>query len=89
MTGLSRAQRARLIGQYAETGHIAARRGACHTFPSRYTAADVALPARVDQAHERLSGPATHEVTQWEVVAATPFISERYLLPALEAMRNA
>jgi transposase InsO family protein len=176
MTGLSRAQCARLIARYQKSGRIAVRRGKRHTFARRYTAADVAALARVDEAHERLSGPATRailkrefevygkaefarlaaisnghlynlrsrpeyrkqvlhyektrpakvsigerrkpapngvpgylrldtvhqgdspegkglyhinavdEVTQWEVVAATPSISERYLLPVLEAM---
>jgi transposase InsO family protein len=174
MTGLSRAQCARLIARYQKSGRIAVQRGKCHTFARRYTAADVAALARVDQAHERLSGPATRailkrefevygnaefarlaaisnghlynlrsspeyrkkvvhyektrptkvsigerrkpapngvpgylrldtvhqgdspegkglyhinavdEVTQWEIVAATPSISERYLLPVLE-----
>jgi transposase InsO family protein len=176
MTGLSRAQCTRLIGQYRTTGRIAVGRSRRRTFPRRYTVEDVALLARVDQAHERLSGPATRhilkrefevygkveferlaaisnghlynlrhspgyrqrvlhyektrpakvsigerrkpapngvpgylridtvhqgdgpdgkglyhlnavdEVTQWEIVAATPFISESCLLPVLEAM---
>lgn len=174
MTGLSRAQCTRLIGQYRKSGRVAVGRSGRRKFPSRYTLEDVALLARVDQAHERLSGPATRhilkrefavyhrpeyarlaaisnghlynlrrspeyrgkavlyektrpakvsigerrkpapngvpgylrldtvhqgdgpegkglyhinavdEVTQWEIVAATPFISERYLLPVLE-----
>jgi transposase InsO family protein len=176
MTGLSRAQCTRLIARYRKSGRIAVNRSRQHTFARRYTAADVATLARVDQAHERLSGPATRhilkrefevygkaeferlatisnghlynlrhspgyrqkalhyektrparvsigerrkpapngvpgylridtvhqgdspegkglyhinavdEVTQWEIVAATPFISESYLLPVLEAM---
>ena len=174
MTGLSRAQVTRLIAQYGKTGRIAVDHGQRRRFPRRYTAADTALLARVDQAHEWLSGPATRhilkrefavygrreferlaaisnghlynlrnspgyrqrvlhyektrpakvsigerrkpapngvpgylrldtvhqgdgpngkglyhinavdEVTQWEIVAATPFISESYLLPVLE-----
>jgi transposase InsO family protein len=176
MTGLSRAQCARLIGQYCKTGRIAAGRSQRRKFPRRYTVEDVAALARVDQAHERMSGPATRhilkrefevygkveferlakisnghlynlrkspgyrqrvlhyektrpakvsigerrkpapngvpgylridtvhqgdspdgkglyhinavdEVTQWEIVVATPYISESYLLPVLEAM---
>lgn len=35
-------------------------------FPVRYTEADVALPAEVDRAHERLSGPATRHILQRE-----------------------
>jgi len=176
MTGLSRAQCTRLIAQYTKAGRIRVNRSQCHRFARRYTAADVAALARVDEAHDWLSGPATRailrrehevygksefarlaaisnghlynlrsspeyrkkvvhyektrptkvsigerrkpapngvpgylridtvhqgdgpegkglyhinavdEVTQWQVVAATPFISERYLLPVLEAM---
>jgi transposase InsO family protein len=176
MTGLSRVQCARLIGQYRKSGRVTVGRNRRHTFPRRYTGEDVAALARVDQAHERLSGPATRhilkrefevygkaeferlatisnghlynlrhsaayrqkvfhyektrpvrvligerrkpapngvpgylridtvhqgdgpqgkglyhinavdEVTQWEIVAATPFISEGYLLPVLEAL---
>src|SRR5580700_6047240 len=59
MTGLSRAQCARLIGQYRKTGRIAVDRSRRRKFPSRYTVADVALLARVDQAHER-PGHAAH-----------------------------
>jgi hypothetical protein len=66
MTGLSRAQCTRLIAQYAQTGRLAARRSACHTFPRRYTVEDVALLARVDQAHERLSGSATRAILRRE-----------------------
>jgi transposase InsO family protein len=66
MTGLSRAQCARLIGQYRKTGRIAVDRSRRRKFPSRYTVADVALLARVDQAHERLSGPATRHILKRE-----------------------
>jgi transposase InsO family protein len=176
MTGLSRAQCTRLIGQYCKTGRVAVKRSGRRKFPRRYTAEDMALLARVDQAHECMSGPATRhilrrefevygkaeferlaaisnghlynlrkspgyrqralhyektrpakvsigerrkpapngvpgylridtvhqgdgpdgkglyhinavdEVTQWEVIVATPYISESYLLPVLEAL---
>src|SRR5580704_10249485 len=66
MTGLSRAQCARLIGQYRKTGRIAVDRSRRRKFPSRYTVADVALLARVDQAHERMSGPATRHILRRE-----------------------
>jgi transposase InsO family protein len=174
MTGLSRAQCTRLIGQYRKSGRVAVQSSRRCKFPRRDTVEDVAALARVDRAHERLSGPATRhilkrefevygkaeferlaaisnghlynlrsspeyrqkalhhektrpakvsigerrkpapngipgylridtvhqgdspegkglyhlnavdEVTQWEIVAATPFIGERYLLPVLE-----
>jgi transposase len=66
MTGLGRAQCTRLIGQYRKTGHIAIRRSQRRKFPRRYTAEDVALLARVDQAHERMSGPATRHILKRE-----------------------
>jgi transposase InsO family protein len=66
MTGLSRAQLTRLIGRYLATGKVrnpAARR---HRFPQRYTWDDIELLARVDEAHEGLSGPATRRILQRE-----------------------
>src|ERR1035438_7164851 len=58
MTGRSRAQVTRLIGRYlahSEVKEVSQRR---YRFPSRFTAADVALLARVDEAHETMGGPA-------------------------------
>ena len=62
MTGLSRAQVTRLIGQYLEKGSIAAKRYSRRRFPSVYTRADIGLLAEVDEAHETLSGPATQKI---------------------------
>ncbi len=62
MTGLSRAQVTRLIGQYLDTGSIAERRNSRRCFPSVYTRADMGLLAEVDEAHETLSGPATQKI---------------------------
>ena len=59
MTGLSRAQVTRLIGQYVETGVIRERNSGKRRFPKRYTDRDIELLAEVDEAHETLSGPAT------------------------------
>lgn len=59
LTGLSRAQLARLIAQYAHTGHVTARPYQRHRFPTRFTREDRLLLAQVDEAHGRLSGPAT------------------------------
>lgn len=59
VTGLSVAQAARLIRMYRETGRVEPMRYQRHQFPTKYTAADVALLVEVDRAHERLSGPAT------------------------------
>jgi transposase InsO family protein len=62
MTGLSRAQLTRLVGQYLETGEIRPRVSRRQCFPSVYTRADIELLASVDEAHETLSGPATQKI---------------------------
>ena len=71
VTGLSRAQLTRLIGQHRETGRIEDRRGgapAC-PFERRYTRADIRLLAAVDAAMGQMSGPATRALMrrQYEV----------------------
>ncbi len=56
MTGLSRAQLTRWIGRWMKTRRVQ-RKPVCRpSFPRRYTAADIALLAGVDAAHEDLSG---------------------------------
>jgi len=77
MTGLSRAQCTRLIARYRKSGGTAVRRGKCPTFARRYTAADVALLARVDEAHDWLSGPATRAILkrEFEVYGNAEFCS--------------
>ena len=62
VTGLSRAQVTRLIDQYVKSGILQTRRGSGRRFTARYTAADIALLAEVDEAHETLSGPATRKI---------------------------
>ena len=62
VTGLSRAQVTRLIGQYAESGIVKSRQGRGQRFTARYNAGDIALLAQVDEAHETLSGPATQKI---------------------------
>ena len=66
VTGRSRAQIARLIQQYHQTGELKSRAGRRHRFGRKYTAADVRLLAEVDRAHERLSGPATRHILERE-----------------------
>ena len=66
MTGLSRAQTTRLIGSYLRTGQVRARPSGGHRFLCRYTTADIALLATVDQAHQTLSGPATRHILRRE-----------------------
>jgi hypothetical protein len=62
MTGLSRAQGTRLIGQYLATGKVEERAYRRERFPSLYTRKDIELLAEVDEAHETLSGPATQKI---------------------------
>ena len=67
VTGLSRAQLTRLVGQYARTGTVTdRRRGPARPFERRYTAADIRLLAEVDETLGELSGPATRRVMQRE-----------------------
>ena len=66
MTGLSRAQVTRLIGRFVATGRLRPTAYNRHRFPARYTQADVDLLARVDEAHETLSGPATRHILERE-----------------------
>ena len=66
MTGLSRSQMTRLIGQFAQTLAVTPTVYQRRRFPRRYTAADVTLLVDVDQAHGRLSGPATRQILERE-----------------------
>jgi transposase InsO family protein len=66
MTGLSRAQVARLIGCYQRGEEVKPRDYRRHSFARRYTGADVELLAKVDEAHETLSGPATRKILERE-----------------------
>jgi len=69
VTALSRAQITRLIGRWIQTRRIERQPGRQPNFPRRYTAADVAVLAEVDAAHEDLSGPAVRYLCQrgWKV----------------------
>ena len=62
VTGLSRAQVTRLIGQYAGSGIVKSRQGRGQRFTARYNPGDIALLAEVDEAHDTLSGPATQKI---------------------------
>lgn len=61
-TGYSDIQTKRLIGQYAKHGKVLLSTKKKHRFPATYTTDDVALLARTDNAHGRLSGPATQRI---------------------------
>ena len=66
MTGLSRAQITRLIGQYRAAGEVRAAPYRRHGFATRYTRSDVELLAAVDEAHETLNGAATRKILERE-----------------------
>jgi len=65
-TSLSRAQVTRLIARYRANGELQPAPYRRHRFPQRYTRADIELLARVDEAHETLSGPATRRILERE-----------------------
>lgn len=62
VSGLSRAQITRLIGQWRQTRKVRRRPPQRPRFRRRDTAEDVALLAAVDAAHEDLSGPAVRHI---------------------------
>lgn len=62
MTGLSRAQVARLIARYMATGVVMERRYRRNKFSSSYTSADIKLLAEVDESHNTFAGPATQKI---------------------------
>lgn len=62
MTGFSDAQLTRLIAKKKKTGKILADTTQRHRFPRRYTHEDVARIIETDNAHNRLSGPATKKI---------------------------
>jgi transposase InsO family protein len=64
MTGLSRAQTTRMLGQYLRGEEIKPKLYRRHRFSKRYTREDVELLATIDEAHDTLSGPATQKLLQ-------------------------
>ena len=68
MTGMSREQLTRLVGQYLDGEPVQVRRYRRQRFATRYTKADMELLAQTDEAHETLSGPATQAILRREYV---------------------
>jgi transposase InsO family protein len=66
MTGRSRAQVTRLLGQYLKHSEVKESSHRRHRFQSRFTRADLELLAKVDEAHETMSGPATKKILERE-----------------------
>jgi transposase InsO family protein len=66
MTGRSRAQVTRLIGRYLKHSEVKESSYRRHRFQSRFTPSDLELLAKVDEAHETMSGPATRKILERE-----------------------
>ncbi len=66
MTGRSRTQITLLVAQYMQHSEVKVASYRRHSFPSRFTRADLELLAAVDEAHETLSGPATRKILERE-----------------------
>lgn len=62
MTGLSRAQLTRLVARQLREGAIQPSRGRRNRFETKYTIFDKELLAETDNAHGRMSGPATRRI---------------------------
>jgi transposase InsO family protein len=75
LTGLSVPQVTRLIGRYLHTGQVRQREYRRHHFAQRYRREDIVLLAGVDEAHGRLSGPATKKILEreWDVFGKPEF----------------
>jgi transposase InsO family protein len=75
VSGYSRAQMSRLIGEYKQRGCLRKAQYKRHRFPRRYTSSDIAPLARTDELHGYLSGPATKRVMEreWEVYGHSEF----------------
>ena len=66
VSGYSRSQVSRLIGEYNRRGCLRKAQHRRHRFPKRYTGSDIALLARTDELHGYLSGPATKKILERE-----------------------
>jgi len=66
MTGLSDARTTRIIARKKKFGKLWLGSTRRHRFPKKYTPADVARLIETDNAHQRLSGPATKEILRRE-----------------------
>jgi hypothetical protein len=65
-----------LIGRYLHTGQVREQEYRRHRFARRYRPDDILLLAGVDEAHGRLSGPATKKILQpeWQVFGRQEFV---------------
>jgi len=65
----------RLVGQYLKNSEVKEAVFRRNRFQSRFTQADIELLAKVDEAHETLSGPATRKILEreWEIYKHTGY----------------
>jgi len=68
VSGYSRAQVSRLIGEYKQKGRLKGAQYRRHRFPRRYLPPDIELLARTDELHDYLSGQATKKIKEREYV---------------------
>ena len=66
ITGYSSSQLTRLIARWRICGTLRIKQYRRHSFPRRYTDSDIVLLAETDDAHGRLSGPATAKILKDE-----------------------
>ena len=66
ITGLSRGHIKKLIRKKKQRGKLLLSAARKNTFPTRYNSSDVARLIETDNAHGRLSGPATKRILQRE-----------------------
>jgi len=66
MTGLSKSQVGRITARKKKFGKVFLSSTARHRFPCKYTPTDIALLLKTDNAHKRLSGPATKKILERE-----------------------
>lgn len=64
MSGISRAQVTRLVSRQFKIGVIRPLWETCNRFTAKYTVRDLDMLAQTDNAHGRLSGPATKRIFQ-------------------------
>ena len=77
LTGYSRQQLTRLIGQYKRSGKLGHRRQPRHRFSAHYSAEDIVRLAQTDELHGTLSGPATKKIFEREYTLFGNFDYER------------
>lgn len=66
LTGLSPTQIKKLIARKKKLGHISPAENHRHCFRKKYWPADIALLAKTDNLHERISGPAIKKILERE-----------------------